>query len=305
MATDINNDGRMDLFVANDTVQNFLFVNKGGNKWEEVGVVAEVGFGENGQTRSGMGVDSADFDNDGWQDLFVANVDQEMFALYHNNRDESFDDLSVPTGIGAATRLLSGWGLKFFDFDNDGNLDLLLCNGHPDDTIEARFSQVKYKEPMFLFRNTGSGFENVSRQSGPVFSRSVAARGMALGDFNNDGAIDVLVAVNNEAPILLRNNSGVENHWLGVRLVGRKCNPDALGALITYREGDLKRSRFKVGGGSYLSSHDPRLVLGIGQRTRIDWLEVKWPQPSGAVERFTNLSTDQYVTIVEGQGIKQ
>ena len=305
VATDINNDGLMDLFVANDTIANFLFGNRGKGRFEEIGLLAGVGFSADGRPRSGMGVDSADYDQDGWMDLFVANVDQEMFALYHNNRDESFDDLSVPTGIGAATRLLSGWGLKFFDFDNDGNLDLLLCNGHPDDTIEARFSQVKYKEPMFLFRNTGSGFENVSRQSGPVFSRSVAARGMALGDFNNDGAIDVLVAVNNEAPILLRNNSGVENHWLGVRLVGRKCNPDALGALITYRAGDLKRSRFKVGGGSYLSSHDPRLVLGIGQRTRIDWLEVKWPQPSGAVERFTNLPIDQYVTIVEGQGIKQ
>ena len=305
VATDINNDGLMDLFVANDTIANFLFGNRGKGRFEEIGLLAGVGFSADGRPRSGMGVDSADYDQDGWMDLFVANVDQEMFALYHNNRDESFDDLSVPTGIGAATRLLSGWGLKFFDFDNDGNLDLLLCNGHPDDTIEARFSQVKYKEPMFLFRNTGSGFENVSRQSGPVFSRSVAARGMALGDFNNDGAIDVLVAVNNEAPILLRNNIGLQNHWLGVRLVGRKCNPDALGALITYRAGDLKRSRFKVGGGSYLSSHDPRLVLGIGQRTRIDWLEVKWPQPSGAVERFTNLPTDQYVTIVEGQGIKQ
>jgi hypothetical protein len=305
VATDINNDGLMDLFVANDTIANFLFGNRGKGRFEEIGLLAGVGFSADGRPRSGMGVDSADYDQDGWMDLFVANVDQEMFALYHNNRDESFDDMSVPTGIGAATRLLSGWGLKFFDFDNDGNLDLLLCNGHPDDMIEARFSQVKYKEPMFLFRNTGSSFENVSQQSGPVFSRSVAARGMALGDFNNDGAIDVLVAVNNEAPILLRNNSGVENPWLGVRLVGRKCNPDALGALITYQAGDLKRSRFKVSGGSYLSSHDPRVVLGIGKRTRIDWLEVKWPQPSGAVERFTNLPIDQYVTIVEAQGIKQ
>jgi enediyne biosynthesis protein E4 len=305
VATDINNDGLMDLFVANDTIVNFLFANRDKGRFEEIGLLAGVGFSADGRPRSGMGVDSADYDQDGWMDLFVANVDQEMFALYHNNRDESFDDVSVPTGIGAATRLLSGWGLKFFDFDNDGNLDLLLCNGHPDDTIERRFSQVKYKEQMFLFRNTGNGFEDVSKRSGPVFSRPVAARGMALGDFNNDGSVDVLVAINNEAPLLLQNHIGVQNHWLGVRLVGRKCNPDAIGAVITYQAGDLKRSRFKVGGGSYLSSHDSRVVLGIGKRSKIDWLEVKWPQPSGAVERFANLPIDQYITLVEGQGIKQ
>jgi hypothetical protein len=305
VATDINNDGLMDLFVANDTIANFLFGNRGNGRFEEIGLLAGVAFSTDGRPRSGMGVDSADYDQDGWMDLFVANVDREMFALYHNNRDESFDDMSVPTGIGAATRLLSGWGLKFFDFDNDGNLDLLLCNGHPDDTIEGRSSQVKYKEPMLLFRNTGKGFENVSTQSGPVFSRSVAARGMALGDLDNDGATDVLVAINNDAPILLRNHMGTQNRWLGVSLVGRKCNPDAIGALITYQAGDLKRSRLKVSGGSYLSSHDPRIVLGIGKGAKIDWLEVKWPQPSGAVERFTNLPIDQYVTIVEGQGIKQ
>ncbi|PYV38656.1 MAG: CRTAC1 family protein, partial [Acidobacteria bacterium] len=174
--------------------------------------------------------------------------------------------------------------LKFFDCDNNGDLDLLLCNGHPDDKIEERYSQVKYKEPMVLFRNTGNGFEDVSRESGTIFSRQMAARGMALGDFNNDGVVDVLVAVNNDAPILLKNNSGRHNHWLGVRLVGKKANPDAGRALITYQAGDLKRGRFKVGGGSYLSSHDPRVVLGIGQRTKIDWLEVKWPQPSGRAQ---------------------
>jgi len=305
VATDFNNDGLMDLFVANDTIANFLFANRGKGRFDEIGLVAGVAYSVDGRPRSGMGVDSADYDQDGWMDLFVSNVDQEMFSLYHNNRDESFDDMSVATGIGAATRLLSGWGLKFFDFDNDGTLDLLLCNGHPDDKIEERFSNVRSKEPMLLFRNTAKGFENVSNQSGPVFSKSLAARGMALGDFNNDGATDVLVAVNNEGPILLRNNPATQNHWLGVRLVGRKCNPDAIGALITYQADDLKRSRFKVGGGSYLSSHDPRIVLGIGKRTRVDWIDVKWPQPSGLVEHLTNLPIDRYVTIIEGQGIKQ
>jgi hypothetical protein len=249
-----------------------------------------------------MGVDSADFNEDGWMDLFVANIDREMFAIYQNNHDETFDDQAGPTGIGNATRLMSGWGLKFFDYDNDGNLDLFLANGNPDDLIASLHSQVKYQEPLMLFHNTGRSFQNISAQSGPVFAKPLSARGMAIGDFNNDGAVDVLVSVNDGAPVLLRNNIGNQNHWLGVKLVGKKSNPDAIGARITYQAADLKRSRTKVGGGSFLSAHDPRTVVGIGKRAKIDWLEIKWPQPSGATERFTELPIDRYITIVEGKG---
>jgi hypothetical protein len=301
VACDINNDGWMDLFVANDTVANFLFVNRGKGRFEEVGMVAGIGYSSYGRPRSGMGVDAADFDQDGWIDLFVANVDQEMFSLYRNNKDESFHDVAISSGIGSATRLLSGWGLKFFDYDNDGDLDLLLCNGHPDDRIEGRVAGVMYKEPMLLFRNTARGFENVSAQSGPIFSKSLAARGMAIGDFDNDGAVDVLVSVNNGAPLLLRNNAGRQNHWLGIHLIGKKANPDAVGAKVTYQAADLKRSRTKVGGGSYLSYHDPRIVLGLGKHEKIDWLEVTWPLPSGATQRFTELPVDRYITLVEGE----
>jgi hypothetical protein len=151
-----------------------------------------------------------------------------------------------------------------------------------------------------LFRNEGKSFKDVSVQSGPVFSKSFAARGLAVGDFNNDGAVDVLISNNDGAPVLLRNNFGKNNHWLGVRLLGRKSNPDAIGARVTFQAGDLKRTRMKVGGGSFLSSHDPRIVLGIGSRTKVDSLEVKWPQPSGLVQGFTNLPLDRYITIVEG-----
>jgi len=142
----------------------------------------------------------------------------------------------------------------------------------------------------------------VSGQSGPVFSRTFAARGLAVGDFMNDGALGVLISVNDGAPVLLRNNLGGKNHWLGVRLVGRKANVDGVGARVAYQAGDLKRSRMKVGGGSFLSSHDPRMVLGIGKRTKMDWVEVRWPEPSGLVERFEDLPVDRYVTIVEGTG---
>ena len=302
VAADVNNDGRMDLYVTNDTVQNFLFANRGKGKFEEIGTLAGVGLSVFGKPRSGMGVDAADYDQDGWIDLFEANVDHEMYSLYHNDKNEVFTDVANPNGMGAATRMMSGWGLKFFDYDNDGNIDLLLCNGHPDDEVEKLIEGVTFREPMLLFRNTGKGFENVSAASGPVFSEPLSGRGLALGDFDNDGSVDVLVTQNNAKPILLKNNAGRENHWLGVRLVGTKANIDAIGAKITYQADDLHRHQYKVGGGSYLSAHDPRMVLGIGKRIKIDWLEIEWPQPSGKKERFTNLPIDRYITITESEG---
>jgi hypothetical protein len=302
VAADINNDGWMDLFVGNDTVPNFLFINKGKGRFEETGGLAGVGYSALGTARSGMGVDAADYDQDGWVDLFVANIDHQSYSLYHNSRDESFSDAANEVGLAAATWLLSGWGVKFFDYDNDGNLDLLLANGHPDLMVEQQFPNVNYLEPMLLFRNTGRGFRNVSAESGPIFSKRLAARGLALGDFNNDGGVDVLISQNDGPPVLMRNKVGSTNHWLGVRLVGTKTNIDAVGAKLTYKAGDLQRHVFKVGGGSYLSAHDPRVVLGLGSNNKIDWLEIQWPKPSERIERFTDLSIDRYITIVEGQG---
>ncbi|HTC55667.1 MAG TPA: CRTAC1 family protein [Candidatus Sulfotelmatobacter sp.] len=302
VATDINNDGWMDLFVSNDTVANFLFANRQGKHFEEIGFTAGVGYGEGGKIRSGMGVDSADFDQDGWMDLFVTNIDHEMYSLYQNNHNEGFDDKAIISGIGNATELMSGWGVKFCDFDNDGNLDLIIANGHPNDLIEKVKPQVAFRESLLLFHNTGTGWKNITQESGPVFAKPMSSRGLAVGDFNNDGAIDVLVANNDEPPLLLRNDVGAQNNWLGLRLLGKKANTDAIGARITYQAGDLKRSRMKVGGGSFLSSHDPRVVLGIGKRTKIDWVEVKWPQPSNVTQRYTDLPINRYITIVEGQG---
>ena len=302
VAADIDNNGWMDLFVASDTAPNSLFTNSGKGHFEDIGFLAGVAYSPFGVARSGMGVDAADYDQDGWLDLFVANVDHETYSLYHNNKDRTFEDVSVSAGIGSATTLMSGWGLKFFDYDNDGNVDLLLCNGHPDTTIDKHQPGVHYFEPMMLFQNNGKSWQNVSSSSGAIFSKEIAGRGLALGDFDNDGAVDVLVAVNNAGPILLRNSATQNNHWLGVHLIGRKANIDAVGAKIVYQAGELKRQKTKVGGGSYLSSHDPRMVLGLGQQTKLDWIEVHWPQPSGKVERFTGLPIDQYITIIEGQG---
>jgi hypothetical protein len=302
VATDINGDGLMDLFVANDTVQNFLFANRGKGKWDEIALAAEVGFSANGTPRSGMGVDAADVNGDGKQDLFVANVDQEMFSLYRNDGNEFFSDVAASHGIAQATRLLSGWGLKLFDYDNDGLVDLFLANGHPDDMIESYSQQVRYKEPLLLFRNDGTKLTNVSAQGGPAFQKMFPARGLAVGDYDNDGRIDVLVGNNGGAPVLLKNNAGDGNHWLGVRLQGTTCNRDAIGATITWSANGKTRARFKSHGGSYLSSHDMREVLGLGATTKVDWVEIKWPQPSGKVERLTDMPIDRYVTIVEGKG---
>ena len=304
VATDINNDGLMDLFVANDTVQNFLFVNRGkdkNGKWqfEETALAAEVGYSDGGRARSGMGVDAADVFNSGYQDLFVANVDQEMFSLYRNLKNETFRDVAHANGVAQSTRLLSGWGLKFFDYDNDGAVDLILANGHPDDMIENYSAQVRYKEPILLFHQEDGKLRDVSAEAGPAFTKSYPARGLAAGDFNNDGLIDILIATNGGAPVLLKNRSGSGNNWLGLKLQGVHCNRDAIGAKIRWSAGGVVRSRLKNNGGSYLSSHDTREVLGIGKADKMDWVEIAWPKPSGKIQRIENPPLNRYMVLNE------
>jgi hypothetical protein len=297
VATDVNNDGLMDLFVANDTLPNFLFVNKGKGKFEEVGLLSGVAYSDSGAPRSGMGVDAADYDGDGWQDLFVANIDQELFSLYQNQKDLTFID--KPGEIGPATRLLSGWGLKFFDFDNDGDPDLILANGHPDDMVEIQSLKVKYKEPLLLFENVNGTFKNVSAISGDAFSKDWPARGLAVGDYDNDGDLDVLIINNGAAPVLLRNEGGNRNNWVGLNLVATRSNPGAVGAIITWEAGGKKFRRLKTAGGSYLASHDPREILGMGSATKMDSIEIKWP--SGQVDKLINPPIKKYLKVVEGK----
>ncbi|HZS06815.1 MAG TPA: CRTAC1 family protein [Blastocatellia bacterium] len=178
---------------------------------------------------------------------------------------------------------------------------MFLASGHPDDLIEMRVSRVKYKEPLLVFENTGRGFRNVSAQSGAVFARDFSARGMAVGDFDNDGDLDVLVSNNGEAPLLLRNEGGNRKNWLGLNLVATKSNPGAVGAIIMWTAGGVKRSRLKTSGGSYLASHDPREILGIGGAAKIDGVEIRWP--SGKVDKLANLPVNAYVKVIEGEGV--
>ena len=304
VATDVNNDGFLDIFQANDTVENFLFINRQGKTFEERGLEYGVAYSQDGKPRSGMGVDSADLNGDGWQELFVANVDQETFSLYRNQGGALFTDVSSITGIAQATRLLSGWGLRFFDYDNDGWPDLILASGHPDDQVNLRMPRVFYREPLLLFHNDGAWkMTNVTRMAGEAFKKDYPARGLAVGDLNNDGYPDVVISLNGEAPLLLRNTAAAGNHWIGLHLRGRQANPQGIGALVRWSAGGKVRSRLVTSGGSYLSSHDPRLVLGIGNARSADWVEVRWPGPSKKTDRVSSPPVNRYLAFEEGRGI--
>ncbi len=298
VATDVNNDGWLDLFIANDSVANFLFLNRGKGRFEEIGLDAGVAYSADGAARSGMGVDAADYDGNGFQDLFVANFNRERFSIYSNRGDLTFTDEAGPTGIGTATQMYSGWGVRFYDFDHDGDLDVIVANGHPDDRIEEISSTLKHREPILLFEQIGGQFLSLGPRAGEAFGRDYPARGLAVGDLNNDGYPDVVVANSGEAPVLLIHR-GNRNNWVGLHLKG-----PATGALITWSAGGLTRSRLKTAGGSYLSAHDPRELIGLGAAAQLDWLEVRWPAPAGKVDRFEKLAAGRYYSLVPGGTLK-
>jgi hypothetical protein len=289
---DFDNDGWIDVFVANDSVRQSLYRNKGDGKFEDIAVMSGAAYDEDGKTFAGMGVDCGDYDNDGYMDVFITTLSNEKYALYRNNGDLSFTYATNTSGVGQITLLNSGWGVRMVDVDNDGLRDLLVAQSHVLDTIEKTTSYLKYKQTPLLMRNTGKGFVNISATAGTAFNSAIAARGVATGDLNNDGQIDAVIAVLDEAPLILR-NQGTTNHWVGIDLAGR-----GIDARVTVTPVSGPKQIFDVSAaGSYLSSNDPRLIVGLGTARGVRSIAVKWP--SGKVQTISNPTLNTYLRIVE------
>jgi hypothetical protein len=296
---DFDNDWLTDVFVANDSVRQSLYRNKGDGSFEDIAVMAGAGYDENGRTFAGMGVDCADYDNDGYMDVFITTLSNETYPLYHNNGDLSFTYVTNSSAIGQISLLYSGWGTRFLDADNDGMRDLFVAQSHVLDTIEKTTAYLKYKQSPLLMRNTGKGFVNVSATAGAALNSPIAGRGAAFGDLNNDGQIDVAIGVLDGPPLILR-NMGTRNHWLGITLSGAKSNRNGIGARLTVTDTGGKKQVFDVtNAGSYLSSNDPRVLVGLGVATAVRSVEVRWP--SGRVQPVANPEIDRYIVVNEAQ----
>jgi enediyne biosynthesis protein E4 len=288
---DYDHDGWPDILVANDSAPEQLFHNLKNGKFEEVAVKLGAAFDEDGNTFAGMGVDFADYDNDGWPDIFINDLAKQKYALFHNNKGASFDYVSGPLGMAASSIGHSGWGAKFIDYDNDGFKDLFIGQGHVMDNIDMTQPDVHYLEPPMLLRKVSGKFIDVSSQSGPPFRQPWAARGVAFGDYNNDGFIDAVMNCNDQLAVLLKNGGGA-NHWLVVDTIGTRSNRDGIGAQIHIISNDGREQYAIVTtASSYLSASDKRVYFGLGSSTTIKLLEIQWP--SGAVQKCSNVQADK------------
>jgi hypothetical protein len=249
-----------------------------------------------------MGTDAADTTGDGRLDLIVGHLDMQLARLYQNMGDQTFDDATLRSKLSYATYHISTFGTRFMDYDNDGARDLFMANGHVLDNVQLYHQGTTYAEPKLMFRNNGHGvFENVSDRLGPDFQLPRVSRGAAIGDFDNDGDLDILVNNCGQPPQLLRNDGGNANHWLQIFLIGTKSNRDGVGARVKVSAGDLVLYDERKGGMSYQSAQDPRLHFGLGEHTTVDSLEIVWP--SGMKTKLANLKSDQIITVKEGVGL--
>ena len=294
---DYDHDGRIDLFVSNDSWPEFLFHQKKDGTFEEVGLESGVAVNDEGQTYAGMGVDFADYNNDGWPDLVITDLANQRYALYENAGDGTFNSSVLSSGIGSITMLHSGWSLRFLDYDNDGWKDLLIAQGHDLDTIEKSNPNLRYREPMMLLRNTGKTFVNVSSISGDVFHQAWVGRGMAIGDIENDGRIDAVVSTNAGPLHILRNETVTTNHWITLHLTGHKSNRDGIGAVVKLTTAHGSQWVTATTSSGYLSSSDPRVHFGLGDSRVVDRIEIRWP--SGILQTLTNVKGDRQIQVDE------
>ena len=294
---DYDRDGHVDIFVANDSMPEFLYHNRGDGTFEEVGLASGVAVDQDGRTYAGMGVDFADYNNDGWPDVVVTDLANQRYAVYQNDGDGTFTYATQSVGLGPITLPHSGWGMRLLDYDNDGWKDLLVAQGHDLDTIELNYPNLHYREPMLLARNTGRGFVDVSSYSGTVFQKPWVARGMAIGDLGNDGRLDAVVTTNDGQVHVLQNQTAAKNHWILLKLIGHQSNRDAIGADITLTTGSGRQHATVSTTSSYLSASDKRVHFGLGPESSIQKLEVRWP--SGVRQTLTDLAADQVIQVEE------
>ena len=287
---DYDHDGFVDVYVANDSVQSFLYRNKGDGTFTELGLVVGVGFNEDGKTFAGMGVDFADYDNDGRADLIVTDLSNERYMLFRQNADGSFRDHTNLSGVGGATLPFSGWSTKFFDYDNDGWKDIFVAQGHVMDTIEKTSPNLSYLQPPLLLRNERGRFVRVV--PGDVFHKAWAGRGAAVGDLDNDGDLDIVVSNVGQKAFVLRNDGGNRGHWLAIRAVGSRSNRNGIGCRVKVVTASGLTQHFTINtAAGYLSASDRRLVVGLGADAAATLVEIRWP--GGAVQTFDGVMSGQ------------
>jgi enediyne biosynthesis protein E4 len=295
---DYDHDGWPDILVSNDSIPESLFHNKGDGTFEEVGLVSGVALDGSGASFAGMGVDFEDYNNDGWPDVIITDLANQRYALYENARDGTFNYTTNTSGLGVITLLHSGWGVRFLDYDNDGWKDLFIVQSHVMDTIHLQEPHLHYRESPVLLRNQmGRQFVDVSAESGEVFQQKWAARGMATGDINNDGKIDVVVTSNNGPAWVLMNETPTSNHWITLKLAGVKSNRDAIGAQVEIETEEGRQYGTVTTASSYESSSDSRLHFGLGKAKVVKTIRIQWP--SRIVQTLSNVKVDQILRITE------
>ena len=299
--TDLNDDGWPDIYVANDSVPNLLFRNRGNGTFVEEGLVSGAALSGDGRPQAGMGVDAGDYNGDGLPDLVVTNFSHDYNTLYENGPPGVFTDRSYATGVASTAGPYLGWGVKFVDLDNDGRLDIFIANGHVYPEVDKHGLGTRYQQRKQVFVNEGARFRHASAEIGGGLQVETSSRGAAFGDYDNDGDMDVLVINMNERPTLLRNDTTSANHWITLRLVGNKSNRDAIGARVRIDAGKRRQTTFVRGDGSYMSHSDTRAHFGLAEATRVDRVEIRWP--SGAVETATGLTADRFYVAREGAGV--
>ena len=299
---DYDLDGCLDLYVANDSSPSLLYHNDCKGGLTEVGVEAGVAYSSDGREQAGMGIDSADYDNDGWPDIAKANFSDDSNNLYHNDHNGQFTDSAGPAGFGAISIPFLGFGMKFLDFDNDGWKDIFVANGHVNPQVDQHSFGVTYAERPLLFHNLRNGrFEEIGLSSGPALARRYVGRAAATADFLNRGKEDILISVLDGSPVLLRNETAKSRHWVRIKTVGTRSNRDGFGARVEIKAGNLTQNAEVRANSSFESASDPRLHFGLGTATRVDSIVVRWP--SGKVDKVEAEAADQELVIEEGRGV--